>query len=269
MPGSTDDWEHFRFEVTDGLATVTLDRPDKLNALTFDVYADLRDLLAGLPHRDDVRVLVITGEGRGFCSGGDVHEIIGELLKMDARGLLNFTRMTGAVVQKMRECPVPIVAAVNGIAAGAGSVIALAADFRILARSARFAFLFTKVGLAGADMGAAYLLPRLVGLSKATELLILGDTIDSAEVDRLGLAYRVVEDGDLAETTAELARRLADGPALAYASTKSLLSRELDMDLSGSIELEAMTQALLMTSEDHAEFYRAFSEGRDPKWTGR
>ena len=268
-PDFTEDWKHFRFEVAGGVATLTFSRPEKLNALTFDVYADLRDLLAELPHRDDVRVLVITGEGRGFCSGGDVHEIIGELLKMDARGLLDFTRMTGAVVQRMRECPVPIIAAVNGIAAGAGSVIALAADFRILATSAKFAFLFTKVGLAGADMGSAYLLPRLVGLSKATELLILGDTIDAAEVDRLGFAYKVVPDIELGTATNELARRLAEGPALAYASTKMLLSRELDMDLASSIELEAMTQALLMTSEDHAEFYRAFNEGRKPDWTGR
>jgi enoyl-CoA hydratase/carnithine racemase len=268
-PGFTENWEHFRFEVSDGIASLTFDRPDKLNALTFEVYADLRDLLAELPHRDDVRVLVITGEGRGFCSGGDVHEIIGELLKMDARGLLDFTRMTGSVVQRMRECPIPIIASVNGIAAGAGSVIALAADFRILARSARFAFLFTKVGLAGADMGSAYLLPRLVGFSKATELLLLGDTIGSDEIDRLGLAYRVVEDDTLASETQGLAQRLAEGPALAYASTKMLLSRELDMDLAGSLELEAMTQALLMTSDDHAEFYKAFSEGREPKWTGR
>jgi enoyl-CoA hydratase/carnithine racemase len=268
-PDFTEDWKHFRFEVAEGVATLTFSRPDKLNALTFEVYADLRDLLAELPHRDDVRVLVITGEGRGFCSGGDVHEIIGELLKMDARGLLDFTRMTGAVVQRMRECPVPIIASVNGIAAGAGSVIALAADFRILSTSAKFAFLFTKVGLAGADMGSAYLLPRLVGLSKATELLILGDTIDAAEVDRLGFAYKVVDDAKLGEATTELARRLAEGPALAYASTKMLLSRELDMDLAASIELEAMTQALLMTSEDHAEFYRAFNEGRKPDWTGR
>ena len=268
-PGFTDDWKHFRFEVDDGVATLTFGRPDKLNALTFDVYADLRDLLAELPHRDDVRVLVITGTGRGFCSGGDVHEIIGELLKVDARELLDFTRMTGAVVQRMRECPVPIIAAVNGVAAGAGSVIALAADFRILATSAKFAFLFTKVGLAGADMGSAYLLSRLVGLSKATELLLLGDTIDSAEVDRLGLAYRVVADPEVPGATTELARRLADGPALAYASTKMLLSRELDMDLAGALELEAMTQALLMTSDDHAEFYKAFTEGRKPNWTGR
>ncbi len=177
--------------------------------------------------------------------------------------------MTGQVVQRMRECPLPIVASVNGIAAGAGSVIALAADFRVLARSASFAFLFTKVGLAGADMGSAYLLPRMVGLSKATELLILGEKLDSAEADRLGLAYRVVEDDELNGTVADLARKLADGPALAYASTKMLLSRELDMDLAGSIELEAMTQALLMTSADHAEFYKAFTEGRNPKWTGR
>ena len=268
-PGFTERWEHFRFEIAEGVATLTFNRPEKLNALTFDVYADLRDLLTELPHRDDVRVLVITGEGRGFCSGGDVHEIIGELLKMDARGLLDFTRMTGSVVQRMRECPIPIVASINGIAAGAGSVIALAADFRVLARSARFAFLFTKVGLAGADMGSAYLLPRLVGLSKATELLLLGDTIGSDEVDKLGLAYRVVEDEALASETQQLAQRLAEGPALAYASTKMLLSRELDMDLAGSLELEAMTQALLMTSEDHAEFYKAFTEGRKPNWTGR
>lgn len=268
-PGFTDEWENFRFQVSQGIATVTFDRPRKLNALTFEVYADLRDLLAELPHRDDVRVLVITGTGRGFCSGGDVHEIIGALLKMDAKGLLDFTRMTGAVVQRMRECPLPILAAVNGVAAGAGAVIALAADFRILARSASLAFLFTKVGLAGADMGSAYLLPRLVGLSKATELLMLGESLDATETDRLGLAHAVVEDEGLPAAAAELGKRLAAGPALAYASTKMLLSRELDMDLAGALELEAMTQALLMTSADHAEFYKAFTEGRRPEWTRR
>ncbi|MDQ4095468.1 MAG: enoyl-CoA hydratase family protein [Actinomycetota bacterium] len=267
--GPQDVWKHFRFEVADGVATLTFDRPEKLNALTFEIYADLRDLIAELPQRDDVRVLVITGEGRGFCSGGDVHEIIGQLLKSDHDRMLEFTRMTGAVVQHMRSCPIPIVAAINGVAAGAGSVIALAADFRVVARSAKFAFLFTKVGLAGADMGAAYLLPRMVGLSKATELLILGDTIDAATIDALGLAYRVVDDDDLREEAARLARTLAEGPALAFSNTKLLLSRELDMDLAGSLELEATTQALLMTTEDHAEFYRAFTEGRKPKWTGR
>ena len=265
----TEDWKHFRFEIADGVATLTFARPEKLNALTFEVYADLRDLLAELPQRDDVRVLVITGEGRGFCSGGDVHEIIGELLKSDHDRLLEFTRMTGAVVQNMRTCPQPIIASINGIAAGAGSVIALAADFRLFARSASLAFLFTKVGLAGADMGSAYLLPRMVGLSRATELLILGDTINSSTADALGIAYRVVEDRDLAEVTNDLARVLAEGPALAYANTKLLLSREIDMDLAGSIELEATTQAMLMTTDDHAEFYRAFNEGRKPKWTGK
>ncbi|MDQ3990808.1 MAG: enoyl-CoA hydratase-related protein, partial [Actinomycetota bacterium] len=153
----TEEWNHFDLAIDAGVATVTFGRPDRLNALTFDVYADLRDLLAELPHRDDVRVLVVTGTGRGFCSGGDVHEIIGELQSADARRLLDFTRMTGQVVQRMRECPLPIVAAVNGVAAGAGAVIALAADFRLVARSASFRFLFTRVGLAGADMGSAYL----------------------------------------------------------------------------------------------------------------
>jgi enoyl-CoA hydratase/carnithine racemase len=265
----TDEWKHFDFSVHDGIGTITFQRPDKLNALTFDVYADLRDLLAELPRRPDVRVLVITGTGRGFCSGGDVHEIIGELQEADAARLLEFTRMTGAVIGHMRDCPVPIIASINGVAAGAGAVIALAADFRVLARSASLAFLFTKVGLAGADMGSAYLLPRLVGLSKATELLILGDSLDADAAAALGLAYRVVADEDLAATTGELATRLAQGPALAYASTKALITRELDLDLAGSLELEAMTQALLMTSADHAEFYGAFSEGRAPKWSGR
>ena len=265
----TSEWKNFSFAVEDSVATITFTRPDKLNALTFDVYADLRDLLEELPHRDDVRVVVITGQGRGFCSGGDVHDIIGRLLEMDAKGLLEFTRMTGSVVQKMRECPLPIIAAVNGIAAGAGSVIALAADFRVLARSASFAFLFTKVGLAGADMGSAYLLPRLVGLGRATELLMLGDKVDAARAEVLGLAYSVTDDDDLLEETRSLARRLAEGPALAYANTKMLLGKEMDMDLAGALELEAMTQALLMTTADHSEFYEAFKEGRDPNWTGR
>ncbi len=265
----TDTWEHFRFEITDGVAAVTFDRPDRLNALTFEAYADLRDLLAELPHRGDVRVLVITGTGRGFCSGGDVHDIIGALQKMEARELLDFTRMTGSVVQRMRELPMPIVAAVNGVAAGAGAVIALAADLRLLARSAKLAFLFTKVGLAGADMGSAYLLPRLVGLGRATELLILGEDVEAERAAELGLAIKVVDDPELWRETTVLARRLADGPALAYASTKMLLAREQDMDLGGALELEAMTQALLMTSADHAEFYAAFQEGRKPRWTGR
>jgi enoyl-CoA hydratase/carnithine racemase len=265
----TQEWRHFDLAVDDGVATLTLDRPDKLNALTFDAYADLRDLLAELPHRGDIRALVVTGRGRGFCSGGDVEDIIGELQKMEARELLEFTRMTGSVVMAMRECPVPILAAVNGVAAGAGSVIALAADFRLLARSASFAFLFTKVGLAGADMGAAYLLPRLVGLGPATQLLMLGDKVDAERAERLGLAMEVLDDDALMDAAQALARRLADGPAFAYSTTKMLISRELDMDLTGAIELEATAQALLMTGRDHAEFLAAFREGRKPRWTGR
>jgi enoyl-CoA hydratase/carnithine racemase len=268
-PPLTKSWEHFGFTVDDGVATLTFDRPDKLNALTFDVYADLRDLVLELPHRGDVRVLVITGRGRGFCSGGDVEEIIGELQKMETAELLEFTRMTGAVVKALRETPIPVIAAVNGIAAGAGSVIALASDFRLLARSAKFAFLFTKVGLAGADMGAAYLLPRLVGLGRATELLMLGDKLEAARAETIGLATQVVEDEELPAAALALARRLADGPALAYSTTKVLLTRELDTDLGGAIELEAITQALLMTAKDHKEFYAAWTAGRTPQWTGR
>lgn len=267
--GFVGNWENFRFEVDDGVATVTLDRPERLNALTFEVYADLRDLLAEIEHRNDIRVLVITGEGRGFCSGGDVDEIIGALQGAGPEELLDFTRMTGAVVERMRRLPMPIIAAVNGTAAGAGAVIALAADLRLLAERAKFHFLFTKVGLAGADMGSAYLLPRVIGLGRATELLLLGDPVDAARAFEIGLATRVMPDADLAAATSELARLLADGPAAAYAATKVLIGRELDMDLASSIELEAFTQAHLMAGEDHAEFYRAFTEKRPPDWRGR
>ena len=265
----TQEWKHFDFVVADGVARVTLNRPDKLNALTFEAYADLRDLLAELPHRGDSRVLVLTGQGRAFCSGGDVEEIIGELQELETAELLEFTRMTGAVVRALRECPLPVIAAVNGIAAGAGSVIALACDFRLVAESASFAFLFTRVGLAGADMGSAYLLPRVIGFGRATELLTLGDRVSSQRAYEIGLATEVVPDGLLAERADTLARRLADGPAFAYSMTKALLTRELDMDLSGAIELDAITQALMMHSSDHGEFFRAWSESRRPEWQGR
>jgi enoyl-CoA hydratase/carnithine racemase len=266
----TEDWRHFRLDRRpDGICTVTFTRPDKLNALTFEAYADLRDLLAELPHRDDTRVLVLRGDGRAFCSGGDVHEIIGATLDMRADQLLDFTRMTGDVVRAMRDAPIPIVAAIQGTAAGAGSVLALASDFRIVTRTATFAFLFTKVGLAGADMGAAYLLPRLVGLGRATELLMLGDSIDAEQADRIGLVTQLVDEADLDSATEALATRLAQGPAQAYAQTKMLLSRELDMSLSASVELEAVTQALLMKGEDYREFHAAFTDKRPPQWRGR
>jgi enoyl-CoA hydratase/carnithine racemase len=262
-------WNHFGFAVEAGIATLTFDRPQKLNALTFEVYADLRDLLTDLPQRDDVRLLVITGTGRGFSSGGDVTEIIGELQKMDPRDLLAFTRMTGTVTQRMRDCPLPIIASVNGVAAGAGAVIALAADLRILARSATFSFLFTRVGLSGGDMGSAYLLPRLIGLGRASELLLLGEQVTADRALAVGLANAVVDDSELSAATTEVARRLAQGPALAYAATKMLISKQLDMNLGAALELDSVTQALLMKSADHAEFYAAFREGRQPNWTGR
>jgi enoyl-CoA hydratase/carnithine racemase len=265
----TGEWRHFRLERVDAIATITFIRPDKLNALTFEAYADLRDLLAELPQRGDTRALVLRGEGKAFCSGGDVNEIIGETLKMGPDDLLAFTRMTGDVIKAMRECPIPIIAAVHGTAAGAGAVLALAADFRLVARSARFAFLFTKVGLSGADMGAAYLLPRLVGLGRATQLLMLGDTVEAVEAERYGLVSQLVDDDALDDAASALARRLAEGPALAYAQTKALLSRELDMNLSGALELDAMTQALLMNSADYAEFHAAFNAKRNPNWQGR
>ena len=265
----TSQWQHFRFAQADGVATVTLDRPDKLNALTFEAYADLRDLLAELPQRGDVRALVVRGSGRAFCSGGDVNEIIGATLSMSPDQLLAFTRMTGEVIRSMRECPVPIIAAVHGMAAGAGAVIALAADFRVCTPAARFAFLFTKVGLSGADMGAAYLLPRLVGLGHATRLLMLGDTVNADEAFRIGLVSELAEADAFEEAVGGLARRLASGPTQAYAQTKALLTREQDMSLSAAVELEAMTQALLMNGQDYAEFHAAFNEGRQPRWQGR
>jgi len=265
----TEEWRHFGYAVADGVATVRFNRPAKLNALTFDAYADLRDMLSELPQRGDVRVLVIGGEGQGFCSGGDVEEIIGPLQEMGTSDLLEFTRMTGSVVKALRELPLPVIAAINGVAAGAGAVIALACDLRLMSRSASFAFLFTRVGLAGADMGSAYLLPRIVGLGRATELLMLGDKVDAERAWTIGLASEVVSDDHLRDHSQALARRLADGPAFAYATTKSLLTRELDMALGPAIELEAITQALLMHSEDFEEFYAAWGEGRGPEWTGR
>jgi enoyl-CoA hydratase/carnithine racemase len=265
----TADWQHFDFAVEDRVATVTLNRPDKLNPLTFESYADLRDLLHELPHRGDTDVLVIRGEGKAFCAGGDVQEIIGELIAMEPRDLIRFTRMTGDVISAMRLCPIPIIAAVQGIAAGAGSVIALAADFRVVAASGRFAFLFTRVGLSGGDMGAAWLLPRVVGVGRATSLLMLGDTIDATTADRYGLVSELVADEELSDAVTRLARRLADGPTMAFSHTKALITRELEMSLSAALELDSMTQALLMKTEDHREFHAAFTEKRPPQWTGR
>ncbi len=259
----------FRYAVKDGVATITLDRPEKLNALTFEIYAQLRDLFDALRYEDAVKVVVLTGSGDAFSSGGDVQEIIGELLKRDLKGHLDFTRMTGAVVQHMRLLDKPILAALNGMTAGAGTVLALASDLRIASEKARIAFLFTRVGLTGADMGAGYLLPRIVGLGRAMELLMLGDTIDAATAERYGLVNRVTPHDEVMSVTMELARRLADGPSQALAMTKRMLNNELSMDLVSAIEAEAQAQALLLLGEDHRAFYEAFTAKQKTTFTGR
>jgi enoyl-CoA hydratase/carnithine racemase len=262
-------WLNLRLTEKDSVVTVTLDRPEKLNALTFGAYADLRDLLAELSRERSVRALVLGGEGRGFCSGSDVDEVIGATLSMDTAELRDFNRMTGQVVRAVRECPFPVIAAVHGVAAGAGAVLALAADFTIADPSARFMFLFTRVGLSGGDMGAAYLLPRVVGLKRATRLLMLGEPVCAPEAERIGLLSELVDEGKADERAAELACRLAQGPALAYAQTKAQVTAELDMPLAAALEMDGATQAFLMNGQDYAEFHTAFTEKRPPKWEGR
>lgn len=257
----------FLYEQTsDGVATITLNRPDRLNALTFEVYRELTDTFAALRDEAKVRAVVITGAGRAFCSGGDVHDIIGELFSRNMEGLLEFTRMTCELVKNIRSLPKPVIACLNGTTAGAGACIALASDIRIASNEARIAFLFVKVGLSGADMGAAYLLPRVVGITKATELLYTGDFISATEAERIGLYNRVVPLADLSETTREFAERLAAGPAFALAKTKEMLNRELNMDLETALECEAQAQAICMQHPDYREAYEAFVAKRAPKF---
>jgi enoyl-CoA hydratase/carnithine racemase len=248
----------FHYQEDAGVATITLDRPDRLNALTFEVYAELRDLFHVLRSHDPVKAVIVTGEGRGFCSGGDVEAIIGELLGRDTTELLAFTRMTGSLIAYMRALPKPIIAAVNGVAAGAGAVIALASDFRIAVHSATIAFLFTRVGLAGADMGAAYLLPRVVGLARATELLMLGDRVSADDALRVGLVNKVVAADALMDEARGLAGRLASGPSFALGMTKTLLNQELDIDFAAAIEAEAQGQAICMQTPAFREAFEAF-----------
>ena len=259
----------FLYEVSEGVATLTFNRPQVMNALTFEVYHQLRDLFEALRYDEEVHTVVLTGAGDNFCSGGDVHDIIGELLKRDMKEHLEFTRMTGAVVQNMRMLEKPIIAALNGMTAGAGAVIALASDLRLASEQARFAFLFTKVGLTGADMGAGYLLPRVVGMGRAFELLLFGDTIDADTAERYGLVNRVVPHTELLPKALEWAKRLAQGPTLAISMTKHMLNRELSMDLVSAIEAEAQAQALMLMGEDHRSFYEAFKAKEKPSFTGR
>jgi enoyl-CoA hydratase/carnithine racemase len=259
-------YNSFVFENNDGVATIRLNDPEKLNALTFQTYGELEKIFAELADDKSVKVVVLTGTGKGFCSGGSVNDIIGPLLKMNSDELYKFTRMTCNVVQNMRRLKKPIIAAINGIAAGAGAMLMLAADLRIFSDKARAAFLFVKVGLSGADMGALYLLPRIVGLGKATELVYFGDTIDATEAHRIGLANRVVPGENLMEETFKWANRLKDGPLHALGVTKELLEREANVDLQAALEMEARAQAKCMESPDFIEGYNAFVEKRPLKF---
>jgi enoyl-CoA hydratase/carnithine racemase len=262
-------WEHFDYEERDEVATLTFSRPERLNSLTFDVYADIRELTDSLRRRQDVRALVIRGRGRGFCSGGDVDEIIAELLKMGTRDVYEFARMTGACVRNLREIPQPVIAAVNGLAAGAGAVLAAAADIRILAESASFRFLFTSVGLSGGDMGICWLLPRIVGLGRATEALLFGGEIKSQQALAWGLASRVVADDQLDPAVAEQVGRLKGLAPWGLAMTKEMLNRAASTDYSSAIEMEAFTQTMLMTAQDFREFHAGFTGKRKPEYRGR
>ena len=261
---------HFRWEhEADGeVATITLDRPEKKNPLTFDSYAELRDLFRALVYASDVKGIVIRGAGGNFCSGGDVHEIIGPLTRMSMSGLLAFTRMTGDLVKAMRHCPQPIVAAVDGVCAGAGAMIALASDLRLGAPSARTAFLFVRVGLAGCDMGACTLLPRMIGQGRASELLYTGRAMTAEEGLAWGFFNRLVPEETLAAEADVLARSLAGGPSFAHAMTKTLLHQEWAMDLDAAIEAEAQAQAICMQTADFRRAYDAFVAKTKPKFEG-
>ena len=260
---------HVKYAEQEGVATITLCRPELLNALTFEVYAELRDGFRWLETQPQVRAVVLTGEGKGFCSGGDVNAIIGELFSRQMPGLVEFTRLTCEVIANMRRLRKPIIAALNGTAAGAGAVLALAADLRVASDRAKIAFLFAKVGLAGADMGSAFLLPRVLGLSRATELLYLGDAIDAPTAERYGLFNRVVPHDQLMTEAMALARRLASGPSFALGITKDALNEELSMDLLSALESEARAQAVCMQTHDFREAYEAFVAKRPPKFEGR
>ncbi len=256
----------YHHDTNTGVATITLNRPDRLNALTFEVYSELRDTFAALDTEPGVRVIVLTGAGRGFCSGGDVEDIIGALFGRSPEGLLEFTRMTCDVVANMRRCRRPIIAALNGTVAGAGAVLAAACDVRFAAESARIAFLFVKVGLSGADMGASWLLPRLVGLGRAAELLMTGEFIDAKRAHEIGLYQRLVPDGRALLEATSLAEKLARGPAAALAVTKQALDAEFTLGLEAALTHEADAQAELMAHPNFREAYEAFRAKREPNF---
>jgi enoyl-CoA hydratase/carnithine racemase len=260
--------QHFRWDVDGGVATLTLNRPERKNPLTFASYAELRDLFRGLVYASDVHAVVIAGAGGNFCSGGDVHEIIGPLTEMEMPELLAFTRMTGDVVKAMRACPQPVVAAVDGVCAGAGAMLALAADVRYGTPNARVAFLFTRVGLAGADMGACTLLPRVVGHGRASELLFSGRSLPADEALAWGFFNRLFEPETVLREATAFARTLADGPTFGHAMTKKMLHQEWAMGLDEAIEAEAEAQAICMQTRDFRRAYEAFAAKRTPVFEG-
>lgn len=261
--------EHFLWQLDDhGVATVTLNRPERKNPLTFESYAELRDMFRSLDHNNDVKAVVITGAGENFCSGGDVHEIIGPLTKMDMKGLLKFTHMTGDLVKAMRHCPQPIIAAIDGICAGAGAAIALASDLRYGTPRSKIAFLFARVGLAGADMGACAILPRVIGQGRASELLFTGRSMSADEGERWGFFNALYEPDQLLDSAIALATRLADGPNFAHGVTKNQLNLEWDMSLDAAIEAEAQAQAICMQTRDFERAYKAFVNKQKPEFEG-
>ena len=269
-PMATRATEHFRWDVSAAgrVATITLDRPERKNPLTFESYAELRDLFRDLVYAPDIKCVVVRGAGDNFCSGGDVHEIIGPLTKMSMVELLAFTRMTGDLVLAMRRCPQPVIAAVDGICAGAGAIIALASDFRIGTPRARTAYLFTRVGLAGCDMGACTLLPRLIGQGRAAELLYTGRSMSADEGLQWGFFNRLVEPGVLHDEAMAFAGELVSGPTFAHGITKTMLHQEWNMSIDQAIEAEAQAQALCMQTADFRRAYEAFAAKRKPVFAG-
>ena len=260
--------EHFAWSYEAGVGTITLNRPDRKNPLTFDSYGELRDLFRALVYATDVKTIVVTGAGGNFCSGGDVHEIIGPLTGMRMPELLEFTRMTGDLVKAMRACPQPIIGAIDGVSAGAGAMIALACDLRYGSPATRTAFLFTRVGLAGADMGACALLPRVIGQGRASELLFTGRAMTAQEGHSWGFFNALHESDALLEAATKVARDLAEGPTFAHGMTKTMLSQEWSMTIDQAIEAEAQAQAICMQTEDFKRAYEAFAGKRKPVFGG-
>ena len=260
--------QHFQYTVQDRVATILLDRPERKNPLTFESYAELRELFRALAHADDVKAVVIAGAGGNFCSGGDVHEIIGPLTRLDMPGLLAFTRMTGDLVKAMRACPQPIVASVDGVCAGAGAMLALASDIRYATARSRTAFLFTRVGLAGCDMGACALLPRVIGQGRAAELLYTGRSMDGEEGERWGFFNRLCLPGQVVDEARAFAATLAGGPTFAHGMTKKMLQQEWNMGVDEAIEAEAQAQAICMATNDFHRAYHAFVAKQRPQFEG-